>query len=77
MIRRFSTQVSTKAKQFLDLDAKYNGGRFYQPLPIVISHAKGAYAWDVDGKKYTDFVAGYGAVNQGHCHPAIFKALED
>lgn len=46
-------------------------------MSVVISHGKGIFLWDVDGKKYFDFLSGYSAVNQGHCHPKIIKALVD
>ena len=49
----------------------------YHPVPVVINRAQGIHMWDVDGKKYFDFLAAYSAVNQGHCHPRIVKALKD
>lgn len=67
---------ATKATQFIDLEDKY-GAHNYHPLPVVISKAEGVYMWDVDGKQYFDFLSGYSAVNQGHCHPKILKALTD
>ena len=48
----------------------------YHPVPVVVSRAEGIYMWDVDGKKYMDFLSAYSAVNQGHCHPRITKALK-
>lgn len=50
---------------------------FFFISSVVISHGKGIFLWDVDGKKYFDFLSGYSAVNQGHCHPKIIKALVD
>lgn len=47
----------------------------YHPLPIVFSKAKGIYVWDPEGRRYYDFLSAYSAVNQGHCHPKILKAL--
>ena len=79
MIRRIlkrSYSHSLKTKAVLQQEAQYNGGKFYNPLPIVIEKAKGVYAWDIEGNKYIDFVAGYGSLNHGHCHPEIYKALE-
>jgi ornithine--oxo-acid transaminase len=59
---------------FMDLEGKY-GAHNYHPLPVVISKASGCEVWDVEGKKYFDFLSGYSAVNQGHCHPKIINAL--
>ena len=59
---------------FIKLEEKY-GAHNYHPLPVVISKAKGCEMWDVEGKKYFDFLSGYSAVNQGHCHPTIVDAL--
>jgi Ornithine/acetylornithine aminotransferase len=53
------------------------GAHNYHPLDVVVDHAEGVYMWDVDGKKYLDCLAAYSAVNQGHCHPRIIKALKD
>ena len=67
--------MTTKSKQYIDLEEKY-GAHNYHPLPIVLSRGKGCYMWDVDGKKYFDFLSAYSAVNQGHCHPKIVAALQ-
>lgn len=61
---------------FISLEEQY-GAHNYHPLPVVISRASGVHVWDVDGKQYFDFLSGYSAVNQGHCHPKILKALTD
>ncbi|NQU54352.1 MAG: ornithine--oxo-acid transaminase [Bacteroidetes bacterium] len=53
------------------------GAHNYHPLPVVLAKGEGVYVWDVEGKKYLDFLAAYSAVNQGHCHPRITKALVD
>jgi ornithine--oxo-acid transaminase len=58
----------------MDLEHRY-GAHNYHPLPVVISKASGAEMWDVQGKKYFDFLSGYSAVNQGHCHPRIVAAM--
>ena len=63
-----------KAQQFLDLEEKY-GAHNYHPLPVVLNKGEGVFLWDVEGKKYFDFLSGYSAVNQGHCHPRIIAAL--
>lgn len=62
--------ISDKSKYYLDLEDKYSAHN-YHPLPVVLSKGKGVYVWDVDGKRYYDFLSGYSALNQGHCHPAI------
>ncbi len=57
------------------LEEKY-GAQNYHPLPVVLSRGEGVYVWDVEGKKYYDFLSAYSAVNQGHCHPKIIGALQ-
>lgn len=71
-----SNITGSETARFLDLEEKY-GARNYHPLPVVLNRGKGVYVWDVDGKQYYDFLSGYSAVNQGHCHPAIVAALTD
>lgn len=66
--------LSKKSQQFLHLEEQY-GAHNYHPLPVVLEKGSGVFVWDVDGKKYYDFLSGYSAVNQGHCHPRIIKAL--
>jgi ornithine--oxo-acid transaminase len=68
------TMLSEKALRLIELEEKH-GAHNYHPLPVVLSHGKGVYVWDVDGKKYFDFLSAYSAVNQGHCHPRIIEAL--
>lgn len=58
------------------LENKY-GAHNYHPLPVVLKKGEGVYVWDVDGKRYYDFLSAYSAVNQGHCHPRIVNALKD
>jgi len=62
-------------RDFIALEDLY-GARNYLPLDVVISRGKGIWVWDVEGKKYLDFLSSYSAVNQGHCHPRLFKALK-
>jgi len=64
------------SKEAIDLENAYSA-RTYHPLPMVFSRAQGAYVWDPEGNKYMDFLCAYSAVNQGHCHPKIVKALCD
>ena len=66
--------LSEKTTYYLTLEEKY-GAHNYHPLPVVINRGKGVYVWDVDNKRYYDFLSGYSAVNQGHCHPRIINAL--
>lgn len=61
---------------YLQLEEKY-GAHNYHPVPVVLSKGKGVHVWDVAGKKYFDFLSGYSAVNQGHCHPKIIAALTE
>ena len=68
--------ISQKARHYIDLEERY-GAHNYHPLPVVLSKGEGVYVWDVDGKRYYDFLSAYSAVNQGHCHPKIVKALCD
>ena len=68
--------ISEKANKYIEQENKY-GAHNYHPLPVVLCKGKGCYVWDVDGKKYFDFLSAYSAVNQGHCHPKIVKALTD
>lgn len=66
--------TGSETARFLDLEEKY-GAHNYHPLPVVLNRGKGVFLWDVEGKRYYDFLSGYSAVNQGHCHPAIIDAL--
>ena len=64
------------SNDFMAKEDKF-GAHNYHPLPVVLSKGEGVFVWDVEGKKYYDFLAAYSAVNQGHCHPVITKALVD
>lgn len=64
------------SKKYMDMESKY-GAKNYHPLPVVLTKSKGIYVWDVEGKKYFDFLSSYSAVNQGHNHPRIVKALKE
>src|ERR1700743_1940914 len=68
------SSASSKANYFLEKAAQY-GAHNYHPLPVVLTRGEGVFVWDVDGKRYFDFLSGYSAVNQGHCHPKIIAAL--
>lgn len=68
--------TSAATQHFIDLEEQY-GAHNYHPLPVVLQKGKGVFVWDVDDKRYFDFLSGYSAVNQGHCHPAIISALTE
>jgi ornithine--oxo-acid transaminase len=68
--------ISALSKSFLDLEDQY-GAHNYHPIPVVLEKGEGVFVWDVEGKRYYDFLSGYSAVNQGHCHPIIIKSLID
>src|SRR5690348_8975670 len=67
-------EQSALTQEYLALEEKY-GAHNYHPLPVVLSKGEGVHLWDMDGKRYYDFLSGYSAVNQGHCHPKIIAAL--
>ena len=69
-------ETQTKADILIEKEEKY-GAHNYHPLPVVLQRGKGVFVWDMDGNKYYDFLSAYSAVNQGHCHPRIIKALKD
>jgi len=71
-----STRVEplSKTQQYIEQELQY-GAHNYHPLPVVLERGEGVFLWDVEGKRYYDFLSGYSAVNQGHCHPKIVGAL--
>lgn len=71
-----SFKISEKTRHYLDLEEQY-GAHNYHPLPVVLDRGEGVFLYDVDGKRYFDFLSGYSAVNQGHCHPVLVQALVD
>ncbi|GIL24460.1 MAG: ornithine--oxo-acid transaminase [Bacteroidota bacterium] len=66
----------TSSQEAIDLEEKY-GAHNYHPLPVVLTRGEGVFLWDVEGKRYYDFLSAYSAVNQGHCHPRIINALTE
>ncbi|MDN3656472.1 ornithine--oxo-acid transaminase [Ferruginibacter paludis] len=66
--------LSANTQHYIDLEEKY-GAHNYHPLPVVLNRGEGVFVWDVGGRRYYDFLSGYSAVNQGHCHPKIIAAL--
>ena len=70
------TTHSLTSTQAMALEDQY-GAHNYHPLPVVLAKGEGVYVWDLEGKKYYDFLSSYSAVNQGHCHPKLVKALVD
>ena len=71
----FTPIISGNTKTYIHLE-ELHGAHNYHPLPVVLERGKGVFLWDVDGKQYFDFLSGYSAVNQGHCHPAIIDTLQ-
>ena len=69
-------QEITKSQEAIDLEDKH-GAHNYHPLPVVLSKGEGVFLWDVEGKKYYDFLSAYSAVNQGHCHPRILETIKE
>jgi ornithine--oxo-acid transaminase len=65
-----------KPHDYISLEDRY-GAHNYHPLPVVLQRGVGPYVWDVEGKRYFDFLSAYSAVNQGHSHPRIIEALVD
>ena len=65
---------TNKSNYYFDLEDKY-GAHNYHPMPVVLNKGEGVHVWDVEGKRYYDFLSGYSAVNQGHCHPKIIASL--
>jgi ornithine--oxo-acid transaminase len=68
------TLIPDRYSYYLQLEEKY-GAHNYHPLPVVLTRGKGVFVWDVEDNRYFDFLSGYSAVNQGHCHPKIVEAL--
>jgi ornithine--oxo-acid transaminase len=68
--------LTAESSYYLALEEKYSAHN-YHPLPVVLSRGEGVFVWDVDDKRYYDFLSGYSAVNQGHCHPRIVQSLID
>ncbi len=67
-------KIGAKSDAIFQREDKY-GAHNYHPLPVAIEKAKGIFMWDVEGNKYFDYLSGYSAMNQGHCHPRIIEAL--
>ena len=66
--------ISEKTQYYLELEEQF-GAHNYQPIPVVLIRGEGVYVWDVDGNRYYDFLSGYSALNQGHCHPKIVASF--
>ncbi|MEO8405556.1 MAG: ornithine--oxo-acid transaminase [Chitinophagaceae bacterium] len=66
--------ISSATQSYLALEEQY-GAHNYHPVPVVLNRGEGVFVWDIDGKRYYDFLSGYSAVNQGHCHPRILKTF--
>lgn len=70
------TTFNNNPQYYIELEDQY-GAHNYHPIPVVLEKGSGVFVWDVTGKRYYDFLSGYSAVNQGHCHPRIIKALQE
>lgn len=75
-IRESDKRRFLSTQEVIDRDNKYGGIHFKQ-LPVVLSHGEGVYLWDINGKRYLDFLAGFSTVSQGHCHPRLVKVMRD
>jgi len=73
-MQAIAAALSAKTQHYLELEEKY-GAHNYHPLPVVLDRGEGVFVWDVDDKRYYDFLSAYSAVNQGHCHPVIVKTF--
>ena len=71
-----ATENELAAAELIALEEQY-GAHNYHPLDVVVARAEGAWVYDVEGRRYLDCLAAYSAVNQGHCHPAILRAMLD
>jgi ornithine--oxo-acid transaminase len=71
-----TTSTVSKTQQAIALEERYSAHN-YHPLPVVLDRGKGVFVWDVEGKRYYDFLSAYSAVNQGHCHPRLVKAMQE
>ena len=69
-------ETMLSSKELMQMEDQY-GAHNYHPLPVVLAKGRGVHVWDVEGKKYYDFLSAYSAVNQGHCHPSIISALKE
>src|ERR1700741_5362540 len=66
--------ITSKTQYFLEKEEMY-GAHNYHPLPVVLSRGEGVFVWDVDDRRYYDFLSGYSAINHGHCHPRIIETF--
>lgn len=71
-----SRSLQLSAEDIFEREQKY-GAHNYHPLPVALSKGEGVHVWDVEGKRYIDFLSAYSAVNQGHCHPKIVNAMKE
>ena len=69
-----TVNISAATQYYLQLEEHF-GAHNYHPVPVVLNRGEGVYVWDVEGKRYYDFLSGYSAVNQGHCHPKILESF--
>ena len=69
-----TVNISTETQKLLERENKY-GAHNYHPLPVMLTKGEGVFVWDVDGKRYYDFLSGYSALNHGHRHPKVMRAF--
>lgn len=72
----YTPEITGNTRNYIQLEEQF-GAHNYHPLPVVLQKGRGVFVWDVDGKRYFDFLSGYSAVNQGHCHPSIIATLQE
>lgn len=73
---RFDLKRYLSSQEFIDRDKKY-GGLHCKTLPVAIAKGEGCFAWDVEGKRYFDFLGGFATLSQGHCHPRLVKVMQE
>ena len=71
-----TTNSDSATQKAIALEERY-GAHNYHPLPVVLDSGKGVFVWDLEGKRYYDFLSAYSAVNQGHCHPRLVKVMQE
>ncbi len=75
-MQEFRIDQQSRTRRAIELEEKY-GAHNYHPLPVVLERGQGVFVWDVEGKRYYDFLSAYSAVNQGHCHPRLVKVMQE
>lgn len=76
LTKEVNIKRSLNTQELIERDDRY-GGVHFKPLPVVLSKGEGVHLWDVEGKRYLDFLAGFSTVSQGHCHPRLVKIMKE